>query len=151
MATGEAAAGPIHPVPTQRSGYRYFFYEKHHGRGGPDAAQWEPSLSHEEEFGVFDLADLHEVSDEGRLYGIGRDSEGRIRSLGIWDEQVAEFPAARDGELWHGYPLWPLLEKGPVNRRGQKHRPAKAVFRRMEEERLLTTRERKRLEKGDYA
>ncbi len=31
---------------TQRSGYRYFFYQKHHGRGGPEAAQWATDTPH---------------------------------------------------------------------------------------------------------
>jgi len=152
MATGEAAAGPIHPVSTQRSGYRYFFYDKHHGRGGPDAAQWHPDLSHEQEFAVFDLSDLDDLSDDrGWLFGIGRDADGDILSLGTWDQQIAEFPLARPDELWHGYPLWPLKQRGPQNRRGEKHRPSKVVFRKMEEAGLLTVRDRKRLEKGDHA
>ncbi len=37
MSIGETS-GPIHPVLTRRSGYRYLFYDKHHGRGAPDAA-----------------------------------------------------------------------------------------------------------------
>ena len=62
MSIGETS-GPIHPVPTRRSEYRYLFYDKHHGRGGPDAAQWLPSLSQDEEFAVFDLADRDELSE----------------------------------------------------------------------------------------
>jgi hypothetical protein len=151
MSVGESS-GPIHPVPTQRNGYRYQFYDKHHGRGGPDAAQWLPSLSREEEFAVFDSADLNELSDEqGRMYGIGsRDETDQIPDLGTLGEQVAEFPYARPNETWHGYPVWPLVQAGPENRRGEMSRPSKEVFQRMVDVGLLTLRERKHLYKGDH-
>jgi hypothetical protein len=151
MSVGESS-GPVHPVPTRRSGYRYQFHDKHHGRGGPDAARWLPSLSREVEFAIFDTADLIELSDEhGRLYGIGpRGEAGDIPDLGTWGEQVAEFPYARPNEAWHGYPVWPLVEHGPENRRGEKSRPSKQVFQRMVQVGILTPRERKRLYKGDH-
>ena len=70
MSIGETS-GPIHSVPTRRSGYLYLFYDKHHGRGGPEAAQWLPSLSLDDEFDVFDVADRDDLSDErGWLYGM---------------------------------------------------------------------------------
>jgi hypothetical protein len=150
MATGETS-GPIHPIPTRRNGYRYLFYDKHHGRGGLDVARWLPSLGQDEEFAIFDLADFHELADDrGWLYGIRRGAEGAILDLGTWGQQVAEFPRARRDEPWHGYPLWPLKEHGPPNRRGEKHRPSKEVFSRMEAAALLTARDRKRLYKGDH-
>ena len=63
--------GHLHPRATARSNYRYFFYDKHHGRGGPEAAMWSPELSDDDEFAIFDQADLLEFSDEhGNLYGI---------------------------------------------------------------------------------
>lgn len=149
MSVGEDS-GPVHPTPTRRSGYRYQFYDKHHGRGGPDAAQWLPSLTREEEFSIFDAADQNEVSDErDRLYGMGsRDRFGNFPDLGTWGEQVAEFPYARPNEAWHGYPVWPLIEAGPENRRGEKSRPSRQVFQRMVEARMLTLRECKRSYKG---
>jgi hypothetical protein len=151
MSTGESP-GPIHPSPTRRSGYRYFFYDKHHGRGGPDAAQWLPALSHDEEFAVFDTADFHEILDAREwLYGIHRGPEGEVLMLGTWGQQLAEFPLARDGQPWHGYPLWPLKDAGPPNRRREKHRPSKDVFLKMETANLLTARDRKRLQKGNHA
>ena len=151
MSTGETA-GPVHPVPTRRSGYRYLFYAIHHGRGGPDDAQWLPTMSHDEEFGVFDMADFHDLSDEGgRLYGVRRGPLGEILALGTWGQQVAEFPFARENETWHGYPLWPLKDAGPPNRRGENRRPSKVVFQKLEDERLITRRGRKRLWKGNYA
>lgn len=149
MSTGETS-GPIHPVPTRRSGYRYLFYDKHHGRD-VYAARWLPSVSHDDEFAVFDTADFHALSDDrGWLYGIHRGPEGEVLVLGTWDQQVAEFPSARENEPWHGYPLWPLKDKGPENRRGEKHRPSKAVFQMIEDAGLITTRDRKRLSKGDH-
>jgi hypothetical protein len=149
MATGEMS-GPIHPVPTQKSGYRYLFYDKHHG-ADQRAAQWLPGLSHDDEFAIFDVADLHGLSDErGWLYGLRRSADGEILDLGTWGQQVAEFPFARSGAPWHGYPLWPLKEQGPPNRKGEKHRPSKEVFLKMEGAALLTVRDRKRLNKGDH-
>lgn len=149
MATGERS-GPIHPIPTQRSGYLYLFYIKHHG-GDQRAAQWSTDLSHDDEFAIFDVADLHALSDERSwLYGLRRGADGRILYLGEWKQQVAEFPYARPDEPWHGYPLWPLKEQGPANRKGEKHRPSKEVFLKMERATLLTARDRKRLYKGDH-
>jgi hypothetical protein len=151
MSIGETS-GPIHPVPTRRSGYRYLFYDKHHGRGGPDAARWLPSLSRDDEFAVFDVADEADLADErGWLYGMRpRDAAGHIPELGTWGQQVAEFPLARPNDPWHGYPLWPLGEEGPENRKGEKGRPSKRVFLRMEAVGLITQRERKKLYKGDH-
>jgi hypothetical protein len=149
MATGDDS-GPIHPVPTRRSGYRYQSYKIHHGRGGRDDAQWLPTLSHDEEFAVFDTADFHEISAERRLYGVLTGPEGGVLGLGTWGQQVAEFPYARPNQSWHGYPLWPLKEAGPPNRRDEKHRPPKAVFLRMEAVNLINARDRKRLMKGDH-
>jgi hypothetical protein len=71
--------------------------------------------------------------------------------LGTWNQQVAEFPVAREGEAWHGYPLYPLKELGPENRRGEKHRPKNVVFDKMVRAGLITPRQRRRLLKGDYA
>lgn len=145
-------SGPIHPVPTRRSRFRYLFYEKHHGHGGTDAARWLPTMSQEQEFAVFDAADLAEISDgRGWLYGIRpRDADGKIADLGTWGQQVAEFPFARPGEPWHGYPLWPLGESGPENRKGEQGRPSKEVFEKMEQAEMITRRERKKLFKGDH-
>src|SRR4051812_26742866 len=68
MSTGRDS-GPIHPNVTRRHQYRYFFYDKHHGLDR-NAACWNPELTREEEFGVFDAADWNEVlGDEGDLYG----------------------------------------------------------------------------------
>ena len=124
MSVGETS-GPIHPVPTRRSGLRYQFYDKHHGRGAPDAARWLPSLGHDEEESLSPSTPrTGTIADErGWLYGVcPRDNAGEIPDLGIWEEKVAEFPFARPEETWHGYPLWPLSAEGPATRRGEKAR-----------------------------
>jgi hypothetical protein len=97
----------VHGTLTARSRYQYQFTPKHHG-ADPNAAQWLPALSLDDEFSVFDGADEHELSDEdGNLYGVRTDGEGGLRYIGTWNQQVAEFPVARAGEAWHGYPLYP--------------------------------------------
>lgn len=141
----------IHPQPTRRSGYRYQFTPKHHG-GDAEAAQWLPGLRLEEEFAVFDTADEHDLSDDdGRLYGVLRDADGELRDLGTWQQQVVEFPPANEGVPWHGYPIWAVNALAPASRSGEKMRPAKTVFRKMEQAGLITARQRKRLYKGDHA
>jgi hypothetical protein len=151
MSVGETS-GPIHPVPTQRNGYRYLFHVKHHG-GDVRAARWLPSLSHDEEFAVFDGADQNEVSDErGFLYGVGaRDEDGGLSFLGTWQQQIAEFPRARPDETWHGYPLYALNDEAPQNRKGEKCRPSKLVFQKLQGAGLLTVRDVRRLSRGDHA
>lgn len=151
MSVGESS-GPVHPDRTRRSGYAYQFYDKHHGRGAPDAARWLPEIGHNEEFRIFDVADWNEIHDEdGRLYGVRtRTQDGDLPDLGTWGQQIAEFPVARENEAWHGYPLWPLLQGSPQNRKGEKSRPSKVVFSRMIEVGMLTTRERKRFLKGEH-
>ncbi len=150
MATGETS-GPIHPITTRRSGHYYLFYVKHHG-GDRDAARWLPTLTRNEEFAVFDTADFHDLSDDvGYLYGVRKGLEGEVLELGTWGQQVAEFPFARLNAPWHGYPLYPLKEAGPKNRPGEKHRPSKEVFLKMEAAGLITVQQRKRLRKGNHA
>jgi hypothetical protein len=150
MSVGETS-GPIHPVRTVRSGYHYQFYDKHHGQDR-HAAQWLPEITRQEEFAIFEAADSNDISDErGWLYGIRpRDDANNIQELGTWGQQLAEFPFARRNETWHGYPLWPLIEMGPENRRGEKLRPAKVVFFRLEGAGMLSPQERKRLNKGRH-
>jgi len=140
----------VHDDVTRRNLYRYQFTPKHHGADAT-AAQWLPSMSLEEEFAIFDAADEHELFDEdGRLYGVQPDGDDGLGPIGTRNEQVAEFPVASAGEAWHGYPLYPLNE-GPGNRRGEKHRPEPVVFHKMFQAGLITSRQRKRLMKGDYA
>jgi hypothetical protein len=140
----------VHGAVTQRNAYRYQFTPKHHGADA-NAAQWRPSLSLREEFAVFDVADWHELSDDaGRLYGVQPDGEDGLVYLGTWNQQVAEFPLARAGEAWHGYPLYPVNDLAPPNRQGEQYRPAKEVFDKMVRAGIITKRHRKRLMKGDH-
>jgi hypothetical protein len=141
----------IHTDRTERRQLMYLFTAKHHGASGSDAATWLPELSLAEEFSVFDMADLHDLSSsDGSLYGIMRDEDDGLRYLGTWRQQVAEFPAATIDGPWHGYPLYPLKDMGPENRRGEKCRPAKDVFKKMEQEGVISARQKKRLMKGDH-
>jgi len=119
-----------HSERTRRSGYRYLFTAKHHG-GEKKAAMWLSTIAREEEFSIFDLADLHEIAD-GRdwLYGVSRDDEDNLRHIGTFEEQVAEFQPgnSRTKDPWHGYPQWPVNTDGPANRRRQKCRPDPQYF-----------------------
>jgi hypothetical protein len=91
--------GPEHPRTTRRSGYRYFFYVKHHNRANTDDAQWLASLSADDEFAVFDLADEHIIENAHHdLFGLRLGTGGEILVLGERDEQVAEFPFTHEGE-----------------------------------------------------
>ena len=140
----------VHGVLTERGGRQYQFTPKHHG-ADRNAAQWLPELTLDEEFLTFDTADRWELADEdGRLFGILPGLDG-LRFLGTWLQQMAEFPHARDDEPWHGYPLYPLVDFGPENRRGERCRPAKVVFDQMRDAGLITRAQRKRLLKGVHA
>jgi hypothetical protein len=109
-------------------------------------------LGLDEEFAIFDTADYHELSDDaGNLYGLEQEAPDRLRRIGAWEEQVAEFPVAREGEAWHGYPVYPLVDQGPENRRGQKGRPDGAVFAKMVRAGIISPSQRKRLMKAHHA
>jgi hypothetical protein len=97
----------VHGQPTRRSAYRYQFTPKHHG-GDTNAAQWLPGLGLDEEFRVCNAADEHDLSDDaGRLYGVLTATEDVLHFIGTLNQQVAEFPVAREGEPWHGYLIYP--------------------------------------------
>jgi len=145
-------ADPIHPVQTRNRHYIYQFTAKHHGGGKADDARWSKDVSQDEEFSVFDEADYHDIiDDDGRFYGVLPSPGGALRDLGTWQQQVAEFPRANEAIPWHGYPIWALSELAPPNRSGEKARPAKEVFVKMEQAGLISARQRKRLFKGDHA
>jgi hypothetical protein len=142
--------GRLHTELSQRSGHSYFFYDEHHGRGGPEAARWAPNVSDDGEFGIFDQADFHQLSDQrGNLYGIsvGPGAVGEVRYLGALKQQVAKFPIAREGTPWHGYPLAPLENSLDFPRPPERALPNEALLRMVEVE-LLDNRQRKRLLKG---
>jgi hypothetical protein len=144
--------GHVHPVPTRRNNHRYFFYDKHHGRGGPEAAQWTPDLSEDEEFGIFDQADDLDLSDgHGNLYGIrlGPEPERRVLALGTLRQQIAKFPEALGRPHWHGFPLGPLEKNLDPPHPPERALP-KDALQKMVDARLLTREERKRLLKGKH-
>jgi hypothetical protein len=137
-----------HPRHTRRRQFRYLFTSKHHGGHGD--GQWLPSLSEDDEFAVFESADDLDLSDEdGNFFGALPEGDS-LRMLGTRHEQIAMFPLMAEGSPWHGYPLWALDKSGPANRRNQKHRPAKGVFDKMVEARLIDEPKRRRLMKGDH-
>jgi hypothetical protein len=142
-----AHPGPLHPVVTQRSGYQYFFYTKHHQPNNKTDAQWEPAVTQDEEFAVFDLADLHDLSEPNSdLFGLHLGPGPTIQVLGTRGEQVAEFPVTVTGQAWHGYPLFPIAKGG----RGPKRKnpiPSDALDK-MEQAGLLTPSQKNRLKGG---
>jgi hypothetical protein len=142
----------VHSVPTRRRGLSYQFTPKHHGGPGHQGqAQWLATITVEQEFGVFNIADELDLSDETRrLYGILRVPELGVQFLGTRDEQIATFPAAREGESWHGYPVYPLASGEAQGRGGESGKPAKVVFEKMRRAGLLSEVERRRLMKGKH-
>ena len=143
--------GPIHPVPTRRNGYRYFFYDKHHQAGPSTDAQWltERELTREQESNVFDDADFHDLADAtGNLYGMRRrDDTGRVPKLGTQHEQIATFPKAAATVAWHGYPVWPI----EVHRPKDRPRPVpRDALDHMVRAGLITENERRRLQAGKH-
>jgi hypothetical protein len=140
--------GHRHPVPTWRSGHHYFYYDKHHGWAGPDAARWALDLSENEEFGIFEQADDLELSDDGgSLYGIRLVPERQVIALGTLRQQIAKFTDS--GPHWHGFPL------GPLDRNLDPPHPPprplpKDALQKMVDAQLLTGEERKRLLKGKH-
>jgi hypothetical protein len=140
-----------HPTRTQRSNFRYLFTAKHHG-GDKKAAMWLAGIDRDTEFSIFDVADFREIADSrGWLYGILRGDDGKLRDIGTWNEQVAEFQPGAVGEPWYGYPKWVVNELGPPNRKKSHCRPEKQVFDRMVAATLIAPIERKRLLAGRHA
>lgn len=140
----------IHPVPTRVRELFYEFTTKHHGAGNSSDACWAKGISEPEEFQVFDDGVAFQIMDEGGdVYGVLRQGDS-LRELGTWQQQVAEFPVTLAPTPWHGYPVYPCNSSAPENRRGERMRPSKAVFIRMEVVGLITTPQRKRLMKGDH-
>jgi hypothetical protein len=72
-----------------------------------------------------------------------------ILFLGTRYEQVAHYWEASQGSPWHGYPLWPIIQRRSLNRKDQRHRPPKDVLQKMVNKCLLTDKQRYRLQKGD--
>lgn len=139
-------AGPEHASRTRRSGYRYFFYAKHHATGPSRHAQWLPDLGREDEFSVFNIADEFNLSNsQGDLFGLLVRPGGSVEILGTRDEQVAEFPVTPRNQAWHGYPLWPIRRHDDAPR---KSRPPADALRKMEESGIIDEKQRSRLARG---
>ncbi len=135
-------ADTLHGAMTRNRGLSYLFTDKHHGGGTSKDACW--CVTKDEEFAVFDLADLFDLRDDGgRFFGVLPDETGELRDLGTKLEQVAEFPLSTSG-VWHGYPSWPLSEGS------QRQRPGKHVFDAMVMMGLMTRRQHKRMMKGKH-
>jgi hypothetical protein len=141
-----------HPVATQVNGLHYEFTPKHHhGPDSRDQAQWLLELRFEEEFSIFDEADVVGISiGRGDKYGVLRDRDGDLRFLGDGDEQVAKFPYRRSGN-WHGYPCWVISPQAPPNRRRQQMFPPKEVYDRLNELGVISEEQRDRLKRGEHA
>jgi len=120
---------------------------KHHG--GPDShgeSQWLPELSWDEEFSVFNLADEHEIDDDaGNMYGVLRGEDGQLREIGDDYQELAFFAYAREGQMWHGYPLHPISSGSNENN------PPKAAYTLLTRTGLLSKTECKRLSKGKHS
>lgn len=148
MSSGEDPC-PEHPVATKRSSYRYCFYFAHHGRGVPDDSQWAEDLTRAEEFAIFDESVEHDLSDsKGHFYGLRRSPDGTILDLGTQGEQIAKFWDPEKNQPTHGFPLWPLSETGPDNRKGQS--APKDALKKMLQSRLLIEKHYNRLKKGKH-
>lgn len=95
---------------------------------------------------MFDNADTHELcDDDGNLYGVRQAAGDSLGYIGTRKEQVAEFPVAREGEPWHGYPVYPLTGMG------ERYRPHRSVFDRMLAAGFISRSQRRRFLKGDHA
>lgn len=142
----------IHPHRTTLSQLSYCFTPKHHGAGSRSDSCW--LLTRVEEFGVFDMADQHQLSDEaGNLYGLFIRAIGGYRELmvlGTRNEQVACFWSAPQQSHWHGHPRWPIRGTDSTNRGRQDYGPPKFVLDRMVLAGILNTNEIRRLKTGNH-
>jgi hypothetical protein len=151
-----------HGTLTARRRLTYVFTPKHHGGDGI-ASCWQTELPLADEFAIFDRADGvvvqppaddQQVADcDGNVYGYEVMATGlqRLREIGTWHQQLAEFPIQKPGAAWHGYPIWPIdQEVAPKKHWGMKHRPEPEVFDRMVALGDIDEGQRKRLKKGDW-
>lgn len=141
---------PVHPVPTNRRRLTYKFTEKHHKPGKSNDAQWLDELSRDDEFQVFNRADEKDIcNDKGDLFGMRLDTNGTVSILGSRKEQIAKFPFAREGETWHGYPLWPIAKVNFITNERRDPAPKEALMK-MKDAGWITESGMKRLSKGKH-
>jgi hypothetical protein len=88
------------------------------------------------------MADLHQLSDnDGNLYGLRirqNNTKREVLELGTRHEMIARFWVEAQQNHWHGHPLWPVIAKGPLNRKSQAYSPPKEVFAKMVAANVLT-------------
>ena len=137
-----------YPDPTRHSCYFYLMTLRNHGAGGPTASCW--SLAPVDEFRVFDDGDFHRIVDyKGRIYGVLKAGD-ELQSLGTWQQQVAIFYPPKPPGRWHGHPLFPVRAAVAGNLRRPRMKPSKQVMALLQDAKLITPRQRKRMAKGDH-
>lgn len=130
-------------------GYRYYFHPRHHGAGSSSDARWKSEITRPDEFGIFrDSANADFADVSGNLYGLMK-IQGKVIDIGTQGEQIAKFWKASTGSPWHGFPCWAILSRDYQNRRGQQYRPPKSVLEKMQEQKLITLVQCRRLSRGD--
>jgi hypothetical protein len=140
-----------YPRPTRNHRYRYRFTHKHHG--GHGFGQWLRPLSEDDEFAVFEGADIHDILDgDGNLFGAVSDGEGRLRILGAAGEQIAKFGWTAPGLPWHGHPIWCIrnMAKKKTKKTKQHYRPDDQVFDRMVAVGLIDESQSRRLKGANH-
>jgi len=86
-----------------------------HRNGTPGKSQW--SISVGEEFELFELADEHHWTGDGRNYWSIKSNRQKPQPIGTRGEFIARFLPHRE-DTWHGFPGCPRERKGdrPINR-----------------------------------
>ena len=138
-----------YPDPTRLSGYFYLLTTKHHGAGGPTASCW--SLLPADEFRVFDDGDFYRIVDyRGRIYGVLQVGN-ELQSIGTWQQEVAIFYPPSPPGRWHGHPLYPVRGAIVGNLKRQRMQPTKQVMKLLQDAKLITSLQRKRMAKGSHS
>ena len=138
-----------YPNPTRLSSHWYQMTPKHHGSGGPAASCW--SLAPPDEFHVFDEGDANGIVDcQAKIYGVLVVGD-ELQSIGTWQQQVAIFYPPSPPDRWHGHPLYPIRAVLPGNLKRERMRPTKQVMKLLQDAKLITPIQRKRLAKGSHS
>lgn len=143
----DPSLGRIHPVPTKKSKYRYFFYVKHHAAEDHENSQW-ANVTPEEEFSIFDSADENDIfvetGSDRNYFGILVNLNSlRVQTIGTKGQQVAKFPHSRSNTPWHGFPLFPI-----DNDSSRKNIVPREAIDRMVEVGMITAQKASRLKGG---
>ena len=139
-----------YPIPTSHRSLPYCFTPKHHSGPRNTNAQW--CINRDEEFLVFNMADVNELEDSDKnLFGICVRQEGkrlRLVHLGTKREQIARFWFESNGSHWHGHPLWPTLTKQKTNRSNQAYCPD-SIIDLMKAKEIISFAAARKLKRGD--